>query len=138
MARSSGSGGAAAAASQQRQPAAAAAAAADQLQDLFPPEKVDLDDAQGIKHRLDSTAADVILLSGYEEDHLISNVKITLGLIAILVALYSHFGPGKFPANAGAVAYCVAAYVLLNAVLLIFSTVKEGDSFLTTHPKIVS
>uniref|UniRef100_A0A383W038 Signal peptidase complex subunit 2 n=1 Tax=Tetradesmus obliquus TaxID=3088 RepID=A0A383W038_TETOB len=99
------------------------------------PEKINLDDGHAIKHKLDSTASEVILQSGYVEDHLISNVKITLGLIAIAVAIYSHFGPGKFPANWSAVVYCVAAYCVLNLVLIIFCNIKEGDSFLITHPK---
>eukprot|EP00879_Flechtneria_rotunda_P002281 GHRR01002473.1.p1 GENE.GHRR01002473.1~~GHRR01002473.1.p1 ORF type:complete len:208 (+),score=50.88 GHRR01002473.1:447-1070(+) len=99
------------------------------------PEKVDLNDGQALKHKLDATAAELILQSGYEEDHVISNVKIALGVLAIAVAIYSHFGPGKFPANWGMVFYCVVAYVLLNVVLMIFCAIKEGDSFLITHPK---
>jgi hypothetical protein len=55
-----------------------------------------------------------------------------------VVAIYSHFGPGKFPANWNTVLYCVAAYCVLNLVLLIFCNIKEGDSILTTHPKPVS
>eukprot|EP00882_Tetradesmus_deserticola_P012961 GHRQ01013740.1.p1 GENE.GHRQ01013740.1~~GHRQ01013740.1.p1 ORF type:complete len:165 (+),score=60.79 GHRQ01013740.1:415-909(+) len=101
------------------------------------PEKINLDDGHALKYKLDATATEVILQSGYVEDHLISNVKIALGLIAIVVAVYSHFGPGKFPANWNTVLYCVAAYCVLNLVLLIFCNIKEGDSFLTTHPKLV-
>jgi signal peptidase complex subunit 2 len=56
----------------------------------------------------------------------------------VAVALYSHFGPGKFPANWWTVAACVAAYVAINVVLMIFSAIKEGDSFLVTPPKPVS
>ncbi|KAF8071279.1 signal peptidase complex subunit 2 [Scenedesmus sp. PABB004] len=99
------------------------------------PEKINLDDAHALKHRLDTAASEVILQSGYVEDHLISNVKIALGLAAIGVAALSHFGPGKFPANWGMVFYCVAAYVVINGVLQIFCHIKEGDSFLVTHPK---
>eukprot|EP00882_Tetradesmus_deserticola_P010925 GHRQ01011552.1.p1 GENE.GHRQ01011552.1~~GHRQ01011552.1.p1 ORF type:complete len:204 (+),score=77.20 GHRQ01011552.1:415-1026(+) len=102
------------------------------------PEKINLDDGHALKYKLDATATEVILQSGYVEDHLISNVKIALGLIAIVVAVYSHFGPGKFPANWNTVLYCVAAYCVLNLVLLIFCNIKEGDSFLTTHPKLGS
>lgn len=54
------------------------------------------------------------------------------------MAIYSHFGPGKFPANWNMVFYCVVTYIVLNIVLTIFSTIKEGDSFLVTHPKAVS
>jgi hypothetical protein len=54
-----------------------------------------------------------------------------------VVAIYSHFGPGKFPANWNTVLYCVVAYCVLNLVLVIFCNIKEGDSFLITHPKPV-
>jgi signal peptidase complex subunit 2 len=57
---------------------------------------------------------------------------------SIVVAIYSHFGPGKFPANWSMVLYCVVAYCVLNLVLIVFCTIKEGDSFLITHPKPVS
>lgn len=56
---------------------------------------------------------------------------------SVAVAVYSHFGPGKFPANWWTVAFCVATYVVINVVLVIFSSIKEGDSFLVTHPKPV-
>ncbi|KIY98143.1 hypothetical protein MNEG_9821 [Monoraphidium neglectum] len=48
------------------------------------PQKIDLDDANAIKHKLDSTACEVVLDAGYIEDHLISNVKIVLGATARL------------------------------------------------------
>lgn len=57
---------------------------------------------------------------------------------SIGVAVYSHFGPGKFPANWNTVFHCVLVYVVINIVLAIFSNIKEGDSFLVTHPKVVS
>jgi hypothetical protein len=56
---------------------------------------------------------------------------------SVLAAVYSHFGPGKFPANWGTVAACVAVYCALNAILTAFCYVKERDSFLVTLPKLV-
>jgi hypothetical protein len=51
--------------------------------------------------------------------------------------VFSHFGPGKFPANWDTVFYCVAAYLVTNFVLYIFCQIKERDSFLITQPKPV-
>lgn len=100
------------------------------------PQKVDLDDPHAIKHALDSTAAEVVLDAGYIEDHLISNVKIVLGGLAVVFAVYSHFGPGKFPNNWWTVASCVILYVVINIILSAFSFVRERDSFMVTQPKL--
>ena len=54
------------------------------------------------------------------------------------MAVYSHFGPGKFPDNWWTVFTCVVIYCIINLVLTIFGHIKEGSSFLTTHPKPVS
>lgn len=51
--------------------------------------------------------------------------------------MYSHFGPGKFPANWWTVFSCVVVYCVINLVLTIFGHIKEGSSFLITHPKLV-
>lgn len=55
---------------------------------------------------------------------------------SVLCAVYSHFGPGKFPDNWASVAACVALYAALNAVLAAFSYVRERDSFMQTLPKL--
>jgi hypothetical protein len=52
--------------------------------------------------------------------------------------VYSHFGPGKFPDNWWTVFTCVVVYCVINLVLTIFGHIKEGSSFLITHPKPVS
>jgi hypothetical protein len=56
----------------------------------------------------------------------------------VAVAVYSHFGPGKFPDNWWTVFSCVVVYCVVNIVLTIFGHIKEGKSFLITHPKPVS
>jgi hypothetical protein len=55
----------------------------------------------------------------------------------VAVAVYSHFGPGKFPDNWWLVFTCVVVYCVINTVLTIFGHIKEGKSFLITHPKPV-
>lgn len=111
-----------------------AAAGADTTKPV-PPEKINLNDANAIKHKLDSVVVEVITKSGYEEDFLISNVKIALGFLAIGLAALAHFAPGKFPDNWWTIFYSVVAYVLVTVVLNIFCSIKEGDSFLVTYPQ---
>lgn len=53
------------------------------------------------------------------------------------MAVYSHFGPGKFPDTWWTVLSCVVLYCVINVVLTIFGHIKEGSSFLITHPKPV-
>jgi hypothetical protein len=67
-----------------------------------------------------------------------SLVLAVLLVCSIACALLAHFGPGKFPANWSAVLACVVAYLVITAVLNVFCYVKEGDSFLITHPLGVS
>lgn len=50
----------------------------------------------------------------------------------IAVALYSQFGPGKFPATWWPVFGCVVTYILLTLLLNWFCQVYEGEAFLVT------
>lgn len=52
----------------------------------------------------------------------------------IAAALYSQFGPGKFPANWWQVFACVVTYIVLTLALNIYSWQVEGDAFLLTKP----
>lgn len=91
-------------------------------------------DAGMLKGTLDDVAREVVLDAGYEEDVMVSNIKIGLGLGAIAAALYSQFGPGKFPANWWQVFACVVTYIVLTLALNIYSWQVEGDAFLLTKP----
>ncbi|GLC37872.1 hypothetical protein PLESTB_001485100 [Pleodorina starrii] len=87
-----------------------------------------------LKGTLDDVAREVVLDHGYEEDIVINNVKIVLGLVAIAAAAYSQFGPGKFPANWWMVFSCVILYIVLTFAMNIYSWKMEGDAFLVTKP----
>lgn len=56
----------------------------------------------------------------------------------IACALFSQFGPGKFPANWWMVFGCVVTYVVLTVILNWFAVKWEGDAFLVTKPYRVS
>ncbi|EFJ45361.1 hypothetical protein VOLCADRAFT_105904 [Volvox carteri f. nagariensis] len=91
-------------------------------------------DAGILKGTLDEFAREVILDYGHQEDVMINNVKIGLGIAAMAIAAFSHFGPGKFPANWWMVFGCVVSYILLTFVMNIYSWKMEGDAFLVTKP----
>lgn len=56
---------------------------------------------------------------------------------SIAVALYSQFGPGKFPDTWWTILACVVVYVILTVTLHLFSWRHEGEAFLLTKPKAV-
>ncbi|GIL46783.1 hypothetical protein Vafri_3674 [Volvox africanus] len=91
-------------------------------------------DAGALKGTLDEFAREVILDQGHQEDTSINNVKIALGLAAIACAIYSQYGPGKFPANWWMVFGCVMSYIVLTFVMNVYSWKMEADAFLVTKP----
>ncbi len=54
--------------------------------------------------------------------------------LRVAAALYSQFGPGKFPANWWQVFACVVTYIVLTLALNMYSWQVEGDAFLLTTP----
>lgn len=65
---------------------------------------------------------------GYVESTFVSNIKIVAGTIAVAAALYSHFGPGEFPANKPVVFACVAIYILCVGLINVTSFVLEASA----------
>lgn len=65
---------------------------------------------------------------GYEEATLVSNIKILAGTIAVIAALYSHFGPGEFPPNKPTVFACVAIYICCMCLINLASFVFEASA----------
>ncbi|KXZ52744.1 hypothetical protein GPECTOR_8g136 [Gonium pectorale] len=91
-------------------------------------------EAGALKQALDDAAREVVLDAGYDEDIVISNIKIGLGIAAIGSALISQFGPGKFPGNWWMVFTCVVAYLILTLLMNLYSWKVEGEAFLVTRP----
>lgn len=65
---------------------------------------------------------------GYEESTIVSNVKLIAGTIAVIAAIYSHFGVTEFPANRHEVLVCVLIYVGCSVLITIASILCEGSA----------
>lgn len=79
---------------------------------------------------------------GYEESTITSNIKIGAGTIAVIAAVYSHFGPGQFPSNRPVVLACVVTYLLCFLLINASSFLLEASAIfvgtLTKRAKQVS
>ncbi|PNW75367.1 hypothetical protein CHLRE_12g524200v5 [Chlamydomonas reinhardtii] len=118
-------------------PAAAKAASPAKPAEEDAPEPIKLTnlyDAGALKGALDEVAREVVLDAGFNEDVMVSNIKLLLGFTAIGSGLLAQFGPGKFPANWWMVFGCVVAYLVLTTLLNLYSWKVEGEAFLVTRP----
>ncbi|XP_010554650.1 PREDICTED: probable signal peptidase complex subunit 2 [Tarenaya hassleriana] len=98
------------------------------------PKKTNLLDHHSIKHILDESVSDIVTSRGYKEDVRLSNVKLLLGTIIIVVALVAQFYKKKFPENRDFLIGCIILYVALNAVLQLILYTKEKNAILFTYP----
>lgn len=62
------------------------------------------------------------------EDTLVSNVKLVCGTLAVIAAVYSHFGVGDFPASRNMVLLCVSIYLSCSALINILSMTMEASA----------
>ncbi|KAG2296251.1 hypothetical protein Bca52824_042920 [Brassica carinata] len=109
--------------------------------------KANLLDHNSIKHILDESVSDIVTSHGYKEDVRLSNLKLFLGAIIIVVALVAQFYNKKFPENRDFLIGCIAlypflmfgffdygTYVVLNGVLQLILYTKEKNAILFTYP----
>ncbi|CAN7007548.1 unnamed protein product [Brassica rapa subsp. trilocularis] len=100
--------------------------------------KANLLDHNSIKHILDESVSDIVTSRGYKEDVRLSNLKLFLGGIIIVVALVAQFYNKKFPENRDFLIGCIALYpflyVVLNGVLQLILYTKEKNAILFTYP----
>ncbi|XP_023636505.1 probable signal peptidase complex subunit 2 [Capsella rubella] len=96
--------------------------------------KVNLLDHNAIKHLLDESVSDIVTSRGYKEDVRLSNVKLMLGAIIIVVALVAQFYNKKFPENRDFLICCIGLYVVLTAVMQLILYIKEKNAILFTYP----
>ncbi|RID69984.1 hypothetical protein BRARA_C02041 [Brassica rapa] len=100
--------------------------------------KANLLDHNSIKHILDESVSDIVTSRGYKEDVRLSNLKLFLGAIIIVVALVAQFYNKKFPENRDFLIGCIALYpflyVVLNGVLQLILYTKEKNAILFTYP----
>uniref|UniRef100_A0A251T2W9 Signal peptidase complex subunit 2 n=1 Tax=Helianthus annuus TaxID=4232 RepID=A0A251T2W9_HELAN len=102
------------------------------------PKKTNLLDHNSIKHLLDETVTEIVTSRGYKEDVRMSNVRLLIGAIIIVIALFAQFYNKKFPENRNFLIGCIVLYpflyVLFNGILQLIVYTKEKNAFLFTYP----
>ncbi|KAG5395982.1 hypothetical protein IGI04_017796 [Brassica rapa subsp. trilocularis] len=88
--------------------------------------KANLLEHNSIKHILDESVSDIVKSRGYKEDVRLSNLKLILGTVIIVVALVAQFYNKKF--------FDYDKYVVLNGVLQLILYTKEKNAILFTYP----
>ncbi|KAJ0538526.1 putative signal peptidase complex subunit Spc2/SPCS2 [Helianthus annuus] len=74
------------------------------------PRKTNLLDHHSIKHLLDETVTEIVTSRGYSEDVRLSNVRLLIGAIIIVIALLAQFYNKKFPDNKNFLIGCIVSY----------------------------
>ncbi|KAM5556617.1 signal peptidase complex subunit 2 [Rosa sericea] len=87
------------------------------------PKKANLVDHHSIKHVLDESVTEIVTSRGYVEDVRMSNLRLVMGTVIIVIALFAQFYKKKFPENRD---------FLLLCILIIY--VKEKNAILFTYP----
>lgn len=65
---------------------------------------------------------------GYDESIAVSNIKLVAGTIAVLAAVYSHFGVPEFPGSRQQVLVCVLIYMGCSTLITAASIFLEGSA----------
>lgn len=98
------------------------------------PKKANLLDHHSLKHILDESATEVVKSRGYVEDVRLSNVRLLMGSIIIIIALVAQFYPKKFPENRNFLIGCIILYVVFNLLLQLIIYTKEKNAIMFTYP----
>ncbi|KMZ69161.1 putative signal peptidase complex subunit 2 [Zostera marina] len=96
--------------------------------------KTNLLDHHSIKNLLDESVGEVVKEKGFIEDVRLSNKRLALGLLTIVVGLVAQFYNKKFPQNKDFLLTCIALYIVLNIVLLLVGITKGRNAILFTYP----
>ncbi|GAB2223111.1 hypothetical protein Droror1_Dr00017248 [Drosera rotundifolia] len=96
------------------------------------PRKTNLLDHHSIKTLLDESVSEIVTSRGYVEDVRLSNIRLFLGTIVIIIALVAQFYPKKFPENHNFLIGCI--YVVINGLLQLILYTKEKNAILFTYP----
>ncbi|XP_022744661.1 probable signal peptidase complex subunit 2 [Durio zibethinus] len=96
--------------------------------------KANLLDHNSIKHILDESVSEIVTSRGYVEDVRLSNVRLFLGTIIIVIALFAQFYKKKFPENRDFLIGCIVLYIVFNGLLQLIIYTKEKNAILFTYP----
>ncbi|KDP44826.1 hypothetical protein JCGZ_01326 [Jatropha curcas] len=81
------------------------------------PKKANLLDHHSIKHILDESVSEIVTSRGYVEDVRLSNVRLLMGSIIIIIALVAQFYKKKFPENRDFLIGCIGSYTSTGLVV---------------------
>ncbi|XP_038701616.1 probable signal peptidase complex subunit 2 [Tripterygium wilfordii] len=98
------------------------------------PKKVNLLDHHSIKNILDESVSEVVTTRGFVEDVRMGNIRLVLGLVIIVIALFAQFYKKKFPENKDFLIGCITLYVIFNGLLQLIIYTKEKNAILFTYP----
>ncbi|PSS32548.1 Signal peptidase complex subunit like [Actinidia chinensis var. chinensis] len=98
------------------------------------PKKTNLLDHNSIKHTLDESVTEIVTSRGYVEDVRMSNIRLFLGTIIIVIALVAQFYNKKFPENWNFLIVCILLYIVFNGILQLIIYTKEKNAILFTYP----
>ncbi|TYG35902.1 hypothetical protein ES288_D13G020900v1 [Gossypium darwinii] len=96
--------------------------------------KANLLDHNSLKHILDESVSEIVTSRGYAEDVRMSNVRLFIGAIIIVIALFAQFYKKKFPGNRDFLIGCIVLYIVFNVILQLFSYRKEKNAIMFTYP----
>ncbi|XP_073293144.1 signal peptidase complex subunit 2-like [Primulina huaijiensis] len=96
--------------------------------------KANLLEHHSIKHILDESVAEIVKSKGYPEDVRMSNIRLLIGVIIIIIALFAQFYIKKFPDNRNFLLGCIGLYIVFNGMLQLIIYLKEKNAILFTYP----
>ncbi|XP_017617416.1 signal peptidase complex subunit 2-like [Gossypium arboreum] len=96
--------------------------------------KANLLDHNSLKHILDESVSEIVTSRGYAEDVRMSNVRLFIGTIIIVIALFAQFYKKKFPGNRDFLIGCIVLYIVFNVILQLISYTKEKNAIMFTYP----
>ncbi|XP_054814775.1 signal peptidase complex subunit 2-like [Prosopis cineraria] len=102
------------------------------------PKKANLLDHHSIKHILDESASKAVTSLGFMEDVTLSNVRLFIGTIIIVIALFAQFYKKKFRENKDFLVACIVLYTVFNGLLQLIIYTKEKNAILFTYPPVAS
>lgn len=65
---------------------------------------------------------------GYDESTTVANIKLIAGTIAVIAAVYSHFGVSEFPGSRQQVLLCVVIYITCSALITAATVILEASA----------
>jgi len=95
----------------------------------------DIYDAPSVKHHFDSHVCVTLCKEGFRENHMLSNLRIAVGLITSALAVISHFAPIPFPDIIPLLIVCVSIYYFISGAHYLVSIFIEKDYFFQSHAK---